>query len=104
MNFWTTALLAEIKKEGLPPPITEHRFDTLNQRRWRFDIAWVDLRLAVEIDGAVWARGRHTRGSGFEADCCKINEAQIQGWKVLRYSTGQVKQGIPILDLKRLLA
>lgn len=101
-NFFVDLLLAEIKKEQLPPPATEVRFHPI--RRWRFDIAWPHQKVAVEVDGAVYAKGRHTRGKGYEQDCEKLNEAQLMGWTVLRYSTGQVKQGLPILDLKRLFA
>ncbi len=100
---WSRIVAAEVKSEKLPAPVFEHRFDTLAGRKWRFDLAWPAHKLAIEIDGAVYAGGRHTRGKGFEADCEKLNEALLQGWRVLRYSTGQVRAGIPILDLKRAL-
>lgn len=95
-------LLAEIKQEGLPAPELEHRFHSI--RKWRFDLAFVPQKIAVEIHGSVFAGGRHTRGAGFQKDREKMNEAQIGGWVCLEYSTGQVKQGIPILDLKRIFA
>lgn len=60
----------------------EHRFHP--SRRWRFDFAWPDARVAVEIDGGQWARGggRHNRDSDRE----KLNEAAALGWRVLRFS------------------
>lgn len=97
-------LLAEIKTAKLPIPDTEYRFDALHGRRWRFDLAFVWSKIAIEVDGGVYTGGRHIRGMGFEADCEKLNEGLIQGWRILRYSTGQVRKGLPILDLKRLLA
>lgn len=99
---WIRLLLAEIKQEGLPAPVLEHRFHPV--RKWRFDLAWPDRKIGMEIDGAVYTSGRHTRGAGFEADCEKLNEALLHGWRVFRYSTGQVRQGTPILDLKRAFA
>lgn len=60
----------------------EHKFCT--NRRWRFDFAWVDKKIAVEIEGGVWSGGRHTRGMGFIADCEKYNEALFLGWRVFR--------------------
>lgn len=54
-------------------------------RKWRFDFADPDNKVAVEIDGGVFSGGRHTRGSGFRADCEKINAAAVLGWRVLRY-------------------
>ena len=62
-------------------------------RKWRFDFAWPERWFAVEVDGAIFVRGRHTRGVGVEADMEKFAEALIAGWKVLRVSTNQVKDG-----------
>jgi very-short-patch-repair endonuclease len=71
--------------------IAEYRFHF--PRRWRFDYCIVDRGIAVEIEGAIWTRGRHTRGKGFEADIEKYNQAAIDGFKVLRFSTQQVLKG-----------
>lgn len=94
-------LLAEIKQEGIPAPVLEHRFHGI--RKWRFDAAWPAQKVGLEVHGAVYANGHHTRGKGFEDDREKMNEAQLLGWTVLEYSTGQVRDGTPILDLKRAL-
>ena len=59
-------------------------------RRYRFDFAWPDYRLAVEIEGGTRHGGRHTRHSGFEEDCRKYNLAAMNGWKVLRFTTEMV--------------
>lgn len=68
----------------LPPPQTEYRFHPT--RRWRFDLAWPEAKVAVELDGGVWTRGRHVRAKGYEADLEKINAAIERGWVVLRYT------------------
>lgn len=102
LNYWTSVLLSDIKSEGMPAPVTEHRFHPI--RRWRFDLAYPDRKIAIEVHGSVYARGHHTRGKGFEDDREKTNEAQLMGWTVLEYSTGQVKAKTPILDLKRAMA
>ena len=67
---------------GLPEPVLEHRFHPV--RRWRFDIAWADHMIALEVEGGVWTGGRHTRGSGFMKDMEKYNTAAAMGWIVLR--------------------
>jgi very-short-patch-repair endonuclease len=66
------------------------------ERRWRFDFAWPALRLAVGVEGGTWTAGRHSRGAGYEADCEKYAAALIDGWRVLRVTTGQVRSGAAI--------
>lgn len=63
-----------------PPFVKEYRFHP--GRRWRFDYAWPNRRVAVELHGATWAQGRHVRGNGFREDREKINAAQAAGWRV----------------------
>lgn len=92
------SLLRQIASAGLPAPVQEHRFHAT--RRWRFDIAWPDRMIAVEVDGGVWSGGRHTRGAGFVADCEKCNEATAMGWRVFRFPTPHVSDGTAISVLR----
>jgi hypothetical protein len=62
-------------------PEREYEFHPV--RRWRFDVAWPEHLVAVELQGATWAQGRHTRGQGYRNDCEKAIEAQLLGWTVL---------------------
>ena len=73
-----------------PAPIAEHRFAP--PRRFRFDFAWPDKLIAVELEGGVWARGRHVRGKGYESDCEKYNLAQSLGWSVYRFTSGMLER------------
>lgn len=66
---------------GLPEPVFEHRFHS--ERRWRFDVAWPRLRVAVECQGGIWTGGRHVRGSGLVKEHEKLNFAAMGGWRVL---------------------
>lgn len=72
-------------------PVTQHRFHAT--RRWRFDFAWPSLKLAVEIQGGTWIRGRHARGSGIQQDAEKLNAAQRAGWCVLLFTGADVESG-----------
>ena len=83
-------------------PTAEHVFHPT--RKWRFDYAFVAEKLAIEIEGGIYSGGRHTRGSGFEKDCEKYNEAVLLGWKILRFSTQSVKSGCAIQMTKLVLA
>lgn len=86
-------LLATAKEMGLPLPVFEHRFHP--KRRWRLDVAWPDHKVGIEIMGGVYTMGRHTRGSGYEGDCYKLNAATTEGWRVLLYTYGMLdKEGL----------
>jgi very-short-patch-repair endonuclease len=69
---------------------------------WRFDFAWTDIKIAVEIEGGIWSGGRHTRGKGFEEDCRKYNAATLHGWSVYRFTGSQVKSGEAVKFIKSL--
>jgi very-short-patch-repair endonuclease len=66
----------------IPEPEREVRFHPV--RRWRFDYAWPDQRIALEIDGGVWVGGRHSGGAGQVKDMEKMNHAAALGWRVFR--------------------
>ena len=57
------------------------------KRKWRFDFAWPEYKLAVEVEG--W--GRHQRRGGFNKDAEKYNAALLLGWRVLRFPGPAVK-------------
>lgn len=84
-----------------PSPLQEHLFH--DTRKWRFDFAWPRYRVAVEIEGGVFTQGRHTRSTGFIADCAKYNAAALHGWLVLRY-TGQDLQQRPVQVVDEVLS
>ena len=62
-------------------------------RRFRFDVAWIPVKVAAEIDGAVWTGGRHTRGAGFIKEQEKTNLAGLTGWRVFRFTWKDVDSG-----------
>jgi very-short-patch-repair endonuclease len=91
-------LAAHIRYAGLPAPEREFRFHDV--RKWRFDFAWPVQKLAVECEGAIWTNGRHTRGSGFIKDMDKYNAATLDGWRVLRFGSEQVKSGAALAAIE----
>ncbi len=96
-----TALAWQLRAVGYPEPVTEHRFAP--PRRWRFDFAWPDRMVAVEIEGGIHIGGRHVRGAGFEGDCLKYGEAAIAGWTVLRVTPAMVDDGRALGLIERAL-
>jgi hypothetical protein len=78
-----------LKSYGIPVP----EIDTIKfhpKRKWRFDFAWPQQKVALELHGGVWNGGHHVRGQGFIDDREKMRAAQELGWIVLEYATGMV--------------
>jgi hypothetical protein len=97
-----TAFDLQARLRGLPPAAAEYRFaamacggfgkglrarlSTAGLRDWRFDRAWPDRLVAVEIDGGVFSRGRHVRATGYLGDVLKANAAVELGWRVVTFT------------------
>ena len=81
--------------------VAEYRFH--GTRKWRFDFAHPGRRIAVEIEGGIFARGRlgHSTGVGIKKDMKKYNEAALLGWTVLRYMPEQT--GEMLRDVERMV-
>lgn len=81
--------LALLKTYKVPAPVAEFAFAAraTPPRKWRFDFCWVGAGVALEIEGAVWTNGRHTRGSGFMKDMEKYNAAALLGYRVFRVAS-----------------
>ncbi len=73
--------------KDLPEPERQYRFCT---RMWRFDYAWPDSRVAVEIQGGSFVKGAHNRGASQAKDFDKLNRAAGHGWTVLQFNTKQM--------------
>lgn len=97
---WT--LSQQMAAARLEPPVAE--YPVCAGRRFRFDFAWPARKLALEVDGAVWTNGRHSRGSGVQRDCEKFSLAAIHGWRVLRVTTDMVRSGKALQFVERALA
>lgn len=96
MNKGEAALELQLKAYKLPYR-REYRFCS---RRWRFDFV-VGEDLAVEVEGGVYTKSRHTTGKGFTADCEKYNTAVLMGYRVLRFTTQQVDSGYAIDTIRK---
>ncbi len=73
-----------------------------DERQWRFDFAFPDSRVAVEIDGGTATNGRHVRPQGYEDDCHKLNAATQEGWRILRYTSSMISSN-PIGTVEQIL-
>jgi very-short-patch-repair endonuclease len=104
MSQLESTLAFQLRVCRVPAPEREYVFAP--PRRWRFDFAWPERKLAVEVEGGMWAKGggRHQRGKGFEADCEKYNAAALAGWMVLRVTEKHVHDGQASRWIERALA
>lgn len=120
MSHLEEALLIQIKAARLPLPEREYRFAALatggigkgvrqrlvaeRLKDWRFDFAWPELMLAVEVEGGGWTQGRHTRGEGFLADLKKYGAGQRLGWTIYRTAGELIKSGEALQTIEHLIA
>lgn len=90
-----------IRAAKLPTPETQAQ--VIPGRRHRFDFAWRDQRLLLEVQGGVWTGGKHGRGSGIIKDQEKLNLAAINGWRVLQVSANHIRDGKALLWIQQAL-
>ncbi len=91
----------QVRALKLPAPHREFQFHPT--RKWRFDFAWPEHDLAVEVEGGGWSQGRHTRGKGFSDDLKKYSEAMRLGWLVYRCDGALIRSGEAIQVVMKLL-
>jgi len=68
----------------------EYKFS--DKRKFRFDIAFPEKKIAVEYEGIFAGKSRHTNVMGYSKDTEKYNLAGSLGWTVLRYTAMNYKQ------------
>lgn len=102
-------LALQIRAEKLPVPMRQFQF--LPHRKFAFDFAWSDDArgggpLAVEVEGGIWRKGggAHSHPTNILRDIEKHNLAVLAGWRVLRFTTDQVKSGEAVNLLKEVFA
>ena len=80
----------------------EYKFHPV--RKWRADFLITGTKILVEVEGGIWSGGRHTRGKGYLGDMEKYNEAAAMGYTVLRFSTEQVKSGLAVQQIEKMVS
>lgn len=95
-------LLAQVRGAKLPEPALQHRFHPV--RRWRFDFAWTEPMVALEVHGGGWVGGKHNRPLGMAKDFEKSNTAQLMGWRVLHATGDMVNDGRALDVIREALA
>lgn len=79
----------------------EQQFKFHHSRQWRFDFAWPRYKIAIDINGGTYNRGKHSRGPAQRNDYEKWSEASILGWMVLLVDSKDVSKRIHIDRIQR---
>lgn len=63
------------------------------ERNYRLDYAIPEFKIAIEVNGGVWAKGNsgHSSGKGILRDYEKSNLAQSLGWKLIIVTPKEMK-------------
>ena len=81
----------------------EQEFKFHHKRNWKADFHIIGKKILVEVEGGIWSGGRHTRGKGYIGDMEKYNSATMMGYQVIRFSTEQVKSGLAIQQIEKMV-
>ena len=85
--------LQQLRDAGLPEPEREFPFWT-QATCWRFDLAYPDLKLLIEVDGLSGEiegeEDNHLNPRAYCRMCIKTNEANIAGYQVLRHTAAMI--------------
>lgn len=90
-------ILWVLKNEGVIDGYVEE-LQFHESRKFRFDWAIPSLKIAIEFEGVMSKKSRHTTVTGYSRDCTKYNEAQKLGWIVLRYTVINYKDFVNDLN------
>jgi very-short-patch-repair endonuclease len=78
---------------GLPRPVTQHTiFDSTGAFIARVDLAWPELKIAVEYDG-LW----HAETTQFNRDRRRLNALQAAGWLVIHVTADRLRSDLPAI-------
>lgn len=81
MKYNPRIVTTYFSSNGIPTPVYEYRFHPV--RKWRFDLAWIARKVALEVQGGIFIKGRHNRGGALLKEWEKLNTAAILGWRIL---------------------
>lgn len=95
-------LYTRLQHAGLPLGVGQHRFAP--GRQYRFDRCWPEQKVAAEVQGGIWNRGRHARGSGIAAECVKLSIAAATGWRVLPLTDAMIEDGSAVELIRQALS
>lgn len=97
-NLYELAMGKILEEDGYPYEI-EYKFHP--KRKWRFDFVLkpIKTKIAIEVNGGHWIKGRHNHGNNYVKDLEKLNTAQLMGWIVLQYVPDNLADVVKDLEI-----
>ena len=71
----------------------QREFKAIPGRKFKWDFVFPNVRLLIEVQGGTWGKGAHSTGTGIARDTEKLNLATLNGWRVLQFTSDQIRQG-----------
>jgi very-short-patch-repair endonuclease len=85
-------LLSQIRMIGMPEPEVE--YVAIPGRKFRHDMAFVDQKVLIEIQGGIYSyKPSHASAGGIRRDCEKANLAVANGWRLFHFTPDMVRSG-----------
>lgn len=78
-------------------------FRAIPGRKFRYDFAFVEEKLLVEINGGTYTKGAHSTGAGIARDYEKANLACLAGWRCLSFDGKAVRSGEAVEVVRKAL-
>ena len=87
-------------------PMWQEQYRAIPGRKFAYDFAWLDKKVAVEVEGGTWSKEKsgHTSGKGYRANCQKYNLAQLNGWDVYRFTSDMIDSGEALATIIKALS
>jgi hypothetical protein len=82
---------------GLPVPVRQYELWVDGELIARFDIAYPEERLAIELDSFRWHAGR----GPFRSDRVRANRVTAAGWRLLRATPDDIVDGRELVHASR---
>lgn len=84
--------VAQLERIEVPHFEINYRWHSV--REWRWDVAFIDEKIAIEIDGVRRdGKGDHQTEKGMTNDYQKVAEGVLWGWTILRFTRTMVASG-----------
>ncbi len=93
----------QLQSEGIA---FEREYHAIHDRKFRWDFAFPEAKLLVEIQGGIWLgrNGAHSSGNGLARDYEKNNLAVIAGWRVMYFHAQHIRSGDALDMIKAFLS